>query len=160
MCCFVKSNCFSVLLVYEVIFLSFLSMVKVSNLFIASDHAGYELKSFLLDQLREYNVIDLGTDSSDSVDYPDFANALSVSIKSFEDFGILICGTGIGISIAANRHSHIRAALCEDVERAKLAREHNNANVIVFGQGLLRPLKLWSQLRRFLALNFKRATSN
>ncbi|MBL6784821.1 MAG: RpiB/LacA/LacB family sugar-phosphate isomerase [Rickettsiales bacterium] len=129
-------------------------MVKVSNLFIASDHAGYELKSFLLDQLREYNVIDLGTDSSDSVDYPDFANALSVSIKSFEDFGILICGTGIGISIAANRHSHIRAALCEDVERAKLAREHNNANVIVFGARFVEASKALESVKAFLSSEF------
>ena len=129
-------------------------MVKVSNLFIASDHAGYELKSFLLDQLREYNVIDLGTDSSDSVDYPDFANALSVSIKSFEEFGILICGTGIGISIAANRHSHIRAALCEDVERAKLAREHNNANVIVFGARFVEASKALESVKAFLSSEF------
>jgi glycine hydroxymethyltransferase len=96
---------------------------------IASDHAGFELKSNLIQQL---DLVDLGSESSESVDYPDFAFKISEYLKDKPDaFGILVCGSGIGISIAANRFNHIRAALCKSEEDAKLARAHNNANVIV-----------------------------
>ncbi|MBT4990047.1 MAG: RpiB/LacA/LacB family sugar-phosphate isomerase [Rickettsiales bacterium] len=108
-------------------------MPKINNLYIASDHAGYKLKSYLIANLATYNIINLGTDSVDPVDYPDYAKLLAYSVKAEGDFGILICGSGIGISIAANRYSHIRAALCDNVELAKLSREHNNANVLALG---------------------------
>lgn len=96
---------------------------------IASDHAGFELKTKLKKQI---NLEDLGSESAESVDYPDFALRMSEYLKDKPDaFGILVCGSGIGISIAANRFNHIRAALCKSEEDAKLARAHNNANVIV-----------------------------
>jgi len=108
----------------------------MSKIALAADHAGYEFKDALASYLREkgYDVIDLGTNSSDSVDYPVYAKKLCSSILSGEcEKGILVCGTGIGMSIAANRHKGIRAALCTIPEYARLAREHNNANVLCLG---------------------------
>ncbi len=99
---------------------------------IASDHAGFKLKEFLTSQFP--NMLDLGTNSEESVDYPDSAKVISDYLaKNTEDFGILICGSGIGITIAANRFKHIRAALCRDMDDAKMSRLHNNANVMVLG---------------------------
>jgi len=103
---------------------------------IAADHGGFEMKSTIVEELRKagHEVLDLGTNSADSVDYPDFANALAETVKSGKaGRGVLVCGTGIGISIAANRHKEIRAALCRDTTDARLAREHNDANVLVLG---------------------------
>jgi ribose 5-phosphate isomerase B len=103
---------------------------------IAADHAGVELKSVLAEELRKagLKVIDLGTNSNESVDYPDFADALARALRDGKaKRGLLVCGTGIGISIAANRHKGIRAALCRDATDARLAREHNDANVLVLG---------------------------
>jgi len=103
---------------------------------IACDHAGLALKADLADALREagHAVLDLGTDGPASVDYPDFAHAMAAALADGRAArGILICGTGIGISIAANRHAHVRAALCHDVTTARLCREHNDANVLVVG---------------------------
>jgi ribose 5-phosphate isomerase B len=103
---------------------------------IAADHAGFDLKAVLVDELRKagHTVIDLGTNSTDSVDYPDFAEAVAKAIKAKQaERGVLVCGTGIGISIAANRHKGVRAALCRDSTDARLAREHNDANVLVLG---------------------------
>ena len=103
---------------------------------IAVDHGGISLKAAAAAAVREagFDVLDLGTDGTDSVDYPDFAEKLVAALKSGEaDRGILICGTGIGISIAANRHPGIRAALCYDDETAMLARQHNDANVLCMG---------------------------
>ncbi|MEY4681495.1 MAG: ribose 5-phosphate isomerase B [Alphaproteobacteria bacterium] len=103
---------------------------------IACDHAGLALKADLADALREagHAVLDLGTDGPASVDYPDFAHAMAAALADGRAArGILICGTGIGISIAANRHAHVRAALCHDVTTARLCREHNDANVLVLG---------------------------
>lgn len=103
---------------------------------LASDHAGFSLKQSLADHLRGegYDVLDLGTHSSDSVDYPDFANAMAEAIdKGSAQKGVLVCGTGIGISIAANRHRSVRAALCHNSTAARLAREHNDANVLALG---------------------------
>lgn len=103
---------------------------------IAADHAGFDLKSVLSEELRQagFAVLDLGTNSADSVDYPDFGDALAGAVKGGRaGRGVLVCGTGIGISIAANRHKGIRAALCRDATDARLAREHNDANVLVLG---------------------------
>jgi ribose 5-phosphate isomerase B len=103
---------------------------------IASDHAGFALKSVLKRELEAlgYAPLDLGTDDTASVDYPDYADRLAQAIKAGKAVrGILVCGTGIGISIAANRHQEIRAALCQDVTTARLSREHNDANVLVLG---------------------------
>jgi ribose 5-phosphate isomerase B len=103
---------------------------------IAADHAGFDLKSALVEELRKagLTVLDLGTNSTDSVDYPDFADAVAKAIAAGKaPRGVLVCGTGIGISIAANRHKGVRAALCRDSTDARLAREHNDANVLVLG---------------------------
>lgn len=103
---------------------------------IGADHGGYEMK----EQIKEYlekkgiEVKDFGTYSNDSVDYPDYAAYVCKSIQSKEcDLGILICGTGVGIGIAANKHNGIRCAICSETFSAKMCRVHNNANVIAFG---------------------------
>ena len=101
---------------------------------IATDHGGFEMKEALKKHYTQFEWLDLGTDSTDSVDYPDFAKKIVKAILSHEaELGILICGTGVGISIAANRFHGIRAALVYNTEVAKLAKQHNNANVLVFG---------------------------
>ncbi len=101
---------------------------------IASDHGGYDLKEKLKTHYSSLNITDLGTDSTDSVDYPDIAQKMVNSIYSKDtELGILICGTGVGISIAANRCKGIRAALIYSQEVAKMAKQHNNANILVFG---------------------------
>lgn len=100
------------------------------KIFIASDHAGYEMKTKLKDNFSSF--IDLGTNSIDSVDYPDFANKLTNEVlNNDKSLGILICGTGVGMSIAANRSKGIRAGLVNSVEVARLIRQHNDANVLV-----------------------------
>ena len=103
---------------------------------IACDHAGFPIKSILKTELEQsdHQVIDLGTHSQDSVDYPDFGFALASALgKNEADFGVLVCGSGIGINIAANRHPQVRAALVHDALGAKMCRLHNDANVICFG---------------------------
>ena len=110
--------------------------MNISKIYIASDHAGYEAKMQVKSILENMGVlvIDLGTDNAkNSVDYPDFAALVANSIKSNDEFGVLICGSGIGISIAANRFSHIRCALGHNATIARLSREHNDANVLCFG---------------------------
>jgi ribose 5-phosphate isomerase B len=103
----------------------------------ASDHAGVELKAALVAECRKWNheVTDLGPDSADSVDYPDFAHLLADAVvqASGDSVGVLICGTGIGMSMSANRHAGVRAALCTDSYMARMARAHNNANVLCLG---------------------------
>lgn len=103
---------------------------------IASDHGGFDLKTQLKQELERlgFEPLDLGTDSTASVDYPDFAVKMAQTLKAGTvTRGVLICGSGIGISIAANRHAHVRAALCHDHLTARLARWHNNANVLCLG---------------------------
>ncbi len=111
------------------------------SLAIGSDHAGYDLKAKLADELRSsgYEVLDVGTnDGASSVDYPDFGKAVAEAVTSGKaDGGVVVCGTGIGISIAANRHPGIRAALCHDVTMARLCREHNDANILALGARLI-----------------------
>lgn len=100
---------------------------------IASDHSGFEMKEVLINWISEQGipVTDFGTDSSDSVDYPDYAHSVAGSILDEENvIGILICGTGNGISMTANKWRDIRSAICWNVEVAKLARQHNNANIL------------------------------
>ncbi len=101
------------------------------KIFIASDHAGYPLKQNLINKFSD-KLINLGTESEESVDYPDFAHELTSRINSFPDsLGILICGSGVGMSITANRDPNIRAGLVHNAQLAKLIRQHNNANVLV-----------------------------
>jgi len=125
---------------------------------VASDHAGYDLKASLAEDLRGmgYEVLDLGTDAADkSVDYPDFGHALAEVVSSGKcDRGILICGTGIGISIAANRHPGIRAAVCHDETTARLSREHNDANVLALGARMIGETVAKECLKTFLSTEF------
>jgi len=102
---------------------------------LAADHGGYELKNEIKNYLKDkYEIIDLGTNSSDSVDYPEYGIKAGETIASGKaDKGIIVCGSGIGISIAANKVKGIRAALCHSVEYAKLSRLHNNANILSMG---------------------------
>ncbi len=106
---------------------------------IASDHAGYGLKKNLVSNLKkEFKFLDLGPFSDKSVDYPDYAKKLSKKIETKNyDRGVLICGSGIGMSMVANRFESVRAALCMNEKMAKLAREHNNANILVLGSRLI-----------------------
>lgn len=125
---------------------------------IASDHAGFDLKQFLVQELKRlgYGVEDLGCRSTDSVDYPDYADAMARTLAAgAADLGVLICGSGIGVSMAANRHRHVRAALCHDHLTAKLARAHNDANVLVLGGRLTGPAVAADCLETFLATAFE-----
>jgi ribose 5-phosphate isomerase B len=110
--------------------------MSTETIAIAADHAGFDLKDTLSEELRQagFKVLDLGTNSAESVDYPDFADALAGAVTDGRvTRGVLVCGSGIGISMAANRHKGVRAALCRDATDARLAREHNDANVLVLG---------------------------
>ncbi|MBI3504742.1 MAG: ribose 5-phosphate isomerase B [Proteobacteria bacterium] len=124
---------------------------------LAADHVGYELKALLVKDLADAGipVVDLGTNSADSVDYPDYADRLAAALKDGRATrGILVCGTGIGISIAANRHRHIRAALCHDETTARLGREHNDANVLALGARVIGPEVARACLKVFLSTPF------
>jgi ribose 5-phosphate isomerase B len=114
--------------------------MKAHTVALASDHAGFELKESLKSDIVAlgFAVEDLGPHDTASVDYPDYANKMADWLKTRQaETGILICGSGIGISIAANRHKHIRAALCSDGLSARLSRQHNNANVLCLGARLI-----------------------
>ncbi len=109
---------------------------------LASDHGGVEMKALLKEEVEKkgFAVLDLGTDGNGSVDYPDFAEAMARALKDGKaEKGILMCGTGIGISIAANRHAHVRAALVHDAYGARMSRQHNDANVLVLGGRTIGP---------------------
>jgi ribose 5-phosphate isomerase B len=124
------------------------------NILIAADHGGVNLKDTLKNHFDEYNWIDLGADGSESVDYPDYAAKLAKALKEGQaERGVLICGSGIGISIAANRFEHVRSALCTDVTMAKLAREHNHANVLSLGERLIGDLTAIEITEAFLNTN-------
>lgn len=103
---------------------------------IGCDHAGVELKKELVSLLKELGteIVDFGTDTSESVDYPDFGDKVSTAVSKGEvERGVLICGTGIGMSIVANKHRNVRAALCSEPFSARMSRLHNNANILVLG---------------------------
>ncbi|MBR6798111.1 MAG: ribose 5-phosphate isomerase B [Opitutales bacterium] len=125
---------------------------------IGSDHAGFELKEILAEYLRRSGaeVVDCGTCSKDSVDYPDFAQAVARDVASgTSDFGVLVCWTGVGISIAANKVPGVRAVNCYNAEMAELSRRHNNANVIAFGQKFITPEDAKAWLDIFLKTEFE-----
>jgi len=114
----------------------------MNSILIASDHAGFELKERLERALRDrgYDVEDLGTDSADSTDYPDFAHPVADRVSRGEvERGVLLCGTGLGMSYTANRYPHVRAAVAWNAEVARLAREHNDANVLVLPARFVTP---------------------
>ena len=123
-----------------------------------SDHAGYELKGLLIEHLAflGHEVLDLGTHSPEPVDYPDFGAAVGQSVVSGDtDLGVCVCGTGMGIAIAANKVHGVRAAVVRDVSSARLAREHDNANVICFGARLVGIVVAIDALEMFLRSEFE-----
>jgi ribose 5-phosphate isomerase B len=125
---------------------------------IANDHAGLALKHALLEQVAAcgFTVLDLGTNSTDSVDYPDFGHAVARAVvEKKAAYGIAICGSGIGISIAANRHAGIRAALCSSGLAAELSRQHNDANMLCLGARLIGEAEAHECVRRFLTTKFE-----
>jgi ribose 5-phosphate isomerase B len=125
---------------------------------IASDHAGFELKAELKQQLEAlgFEALDLGTHSNGSVDYPDFADRLASAVQEGRaKRGVLVCGTGIGIAMAANRHRHLRAAVVHDVTTARLTRLHNNANVLCMGARITGADVAKDCLKVFLTTDFE-----
>ena len=130
---------------------------KIKKVLLASDHAGFKLKTEIKKFLIKKGnlVLDLGTKNTNSVDYPDYAHFLSKKMKNNKDqFGILICGTGIGMVMTANRHSNIRAALCYNKKSAKLSRQHNNANVMTIGSRLIKKNTALICVNTFLKTKF------
>ena len=129
----------------------------MKKIFIASDHAGYNLKKFIVSKLsKEKKILDLGPYSEDSVDYPDYAKKLSKKVTSNKgSFGILVCGSGMGMAITANKIKNIRAALCYSINNTKLSRLHNNANIITLGARLINKNKAFNLIRVFLKTNFE-----
>jgi len=126
--------------------------------YIATDHAGYALKAYVKDYVTSlgHEIVDLGPDSSDRVDYPDFAKKCAEAVLADKDsFGILICGTGIGISITANKFQGIRAALCHDHYTAKLTRQHNDANILCFGERVVGKGVIEEMIKVFVNTEFE-----
>ena len=130
---------------------------KIKKVLLASDHAGFKLK----DKIKRFlikkgnTVLDLGTKNTNSVDYPDYAHLLSKKMKNNKgQFGILICGTGIGMDMAANKHKNIRAALCYNTKSTKLSRQHNNANVMTIGARLINEKTALMCVSTFLKTEF------
>jgi ribose 5-phosphate isomerase B len=126
------------------------------KIYIAADHAGYLLKQEIINNFADYQIVDLGCDSADNaVDYPDYANLLASKLETDEAaLGVVICGTGVGVSIAANRYKHIRAALSHNEEIAKLSREHNDANVLALGARFLSSEVAIKIVKKFLNSEF------
>lgn len=124
---------------------------------IGSDHAGFEYKEKIHKFLRMkgYEVLDVGTENSDAVDYPVYADKVSLLVEDMEvDFGILICGTGIGMSMAANKHKKIRAAVCADLKSAEFTRLHNDANILCLGERIISYELVEPIIERFLTTEF------
>ncbi len=131
--------------------------MPLQTIAIGADHAGYQLKDALADDIRAmgYDVLDMGTNSDASVDYPDFGYAVAAAVTDGRALrGVLVCGSGVGISIAANRHPGIRAALCTHGEVARLAREHNDANILALGARIVGIEIARECVRQFLLTEF------
>ena len=131
--------------------------IKSRKVVLASDHAGFKLKEIIKEFLikKRKKVLDLGTKNNNSVDYPDYAHLLSKKMKkSRNQFGILVCGSGIGMSMAANKHKNIRAALCYNIKSTKLSRQHNDANVMALGSRLIKKNIALKCVSAFLTTDF------
>jgi len=123
---------------------------------IANDHAGTELKEKVMAEFSQYNWLNFGTDSNDSVDYPDHAHPLSDAVSDGKaELGVLICGSGNGVCMSANKHSDIRAALCWTEEISALARQHNNANVVCIPARFVSEQTALEIIRIFLETEFE-----
>ena len=130
----------------------------MKKIFISSDHAGFKLKELIklhLDK-RKIKYSDLGPENDDSVDYPDYAHKVARKVKTNNKYlGILVCGSGTGMNIAANRHKNIRAAQCFNLKSAKLSRLHNDANIITLGSRLMNKKNAISYIGVFLKTKFE-----
>jgi ribose 5-phosphate isomerase B len=125
---------------------------------IGCDHAGYELKHQLIKylKLRDWKILDFGTCSVESVDYPDFVHPVAKSVeKGDSELGMVICGSGNGVAMTANKHTNIRAALCWNIKIAELARQHNDANIIAIPARFVSPQLAKRMLGAFLKTNFE-----
>ena len=131
--------------------------MRLNKIFISSDHAGFNLKKNIIKKLsKKLKIIDLGPSSTLSVDYPDYAHKLSKKVASnSRNLGILICGSGMGMAISANKNKKIRAALCYSIKSTKLSRLHNNANIITLGARLINKNKAFNLIRVFLKTKFE-----
>ena len=130
----------------------------MKKIYISSDHAGFKLKEAIKDYLskKKINFQDLGPNNNDRVDYPDFAHKVARKVKiNKKNVGILVCGSGMGMSIAANRHKNIRAAQCFNLKSTKLSRLHNDANVITLGSRLLSKKNALNCISIFLNTKFE-----
>jgi|TARA_B100001540_G_scaffold301275_1_gene307542 ribose 5-phosphate isomerase B len=127
------------------------------KIFIASDHAGYNLKNSVIKKFsNKVNIIDLGPKDTRSVDYPDFAKKLSKKVISSKgSFGVLICGSGTGMAIVANKVKNIRAAMCYSAKNTQLSRLHNNANIITLGARLINKNKAYKFINIFIKTKFE-----
>lgn len=128
------------------------------KIFIGTDHAGFNIKNEVIKMLENLDckVTDLGCKSNDRVDYPDFGHKVAKAVlENKGSFGVVICGTGIGISVSANKHKGIRAALCHDAYTASMARAHNNANILAFGERVVGIGVIESMLEAFLKTPFE-----
>lgn len=129
----------------------------VNKVIIGSDHAGYELKSKVIKELRSkgLEVVDCGTDSTESTDYPDFAHLVGKSVQRAEGLGIVICGSGNGVNMTVNKYSNVRGALCWTPEIAELARQHNDANVLAIPARYVDEETAFSMVDAFLSTEFE-----
>jgi ribose 5-phosphate isomerase B len=126
--------------------------------YIATDHAGYNYKEFVKEYITSlgHDITDLGPDSADRVDYPDYGRKCAEAVRDDEgSYGIVICGTGIGISISANKVPGIRAALCHDAYTAQMARAHNNAQILAFGERVVGKGIIESMIDAFVNTKFE-----
>jgi ribose 5-phosphate isomerase B len=129
------------------------STIKIA---VGADHAGYAYKELLKSQLSMFDVIDFGTNTADSVDYPDFAHPVARSVETGEArFGILVCGSANGVAITANKHAGVRAAICWEAEIAELARSHNNANIICIPARYVSEVLAMDMVMTFLNTKFE-----
>tara|TARA_B100001250_G_scaffold376078_1_gene364128 strand:- start:290 stop:718 length:429 start_codon:yes stop_codon:yes gene_type:complete len=131
--------------------------MRLNKIFISSDHAGFNLKKSIIQKFsQKQKIIDLGPSSVKSVDYPDYAHKLSKKVSSnSRNLGILVCGSGTGMAISANKNKKIRAALCYSVKNTKLSRLHNNANIITLGARLINKNKAFNLIKVFLSTKFE-----
>ncbi len=130
----------------------------MKKIFISSDHAGFSLKELIKKKFyKKYRFNDLGTDNSKiSVNYPDYAHKLCRKVgKNSKNMGILICGSGMGMSMAANKHRNIRAAMCYSVKNTKLSRLHNDANIITLGSRLTKKDTAFKCIEAFINTKFE-----
>lgn len=130
-------------------------MVRKNPIFIASDHAGFALKEHLKNKFPALPWQDLGPHDDQRVDYPDFADKVAQRINAGEGIGVLVCGSGQGMCMRANRYPNVRAALCDDAETAKLARGHNDANILCLGERVISKTESEEVLKAFLDSPFE-----